>query len=684
MGAWLSQQMQMLSGMVESDDEDSGDGLGGHYRYPAKHGHYFASHFIMGGERFDSPQPESFLFGENDDLNHLGAKPVAFPYPPPQANEPTKTLRSQINIRRDSVHFKRGQTQQGQAGGSEESSVNSTLASPSASSVKVEEESPAYFNLEFTFDSDVSCAITVHYFCSEEQTASGAAFTTQRPELTSETYLYGRGAAQVFRQPAHKFVPANCVKELLGLGQADHSPGRGGGRLFPLAIHCVSLEGDPPRQSHTTLAQIDWQEQTGTLVIKSLKQKLFVDGLSYFLQEIYGLENKVPPGAGGREVDPDDPDDCGAECVVCMSDTRDTLILPCRHLCLCNACADSLRYQANNCPICRAPFRALLQIRAVQKVASNNATHPAIAADPDVNQEGVPPGYQCVSLVEALNGPPSGVSAPTVTTHSVASQHERRKKKSSGKRRSSRSSIEANATAAATPASSLRDVSGATSATIREEDEEDEAAADKVELTSSRVSIRIVNETASGDVPVALESDVKAATSTSLGESSSKRSVDVVEEELAKMSTRTHGEPVLVAEAKERALSPKSPPMAEPEEDEEGEEDDDNETVVVNLRSSSRPVPTRRASAPGTPSSVASARSSQDSSASSSASTKELLPKPPSSACSVPMGAALSSSTPLIGVNAPIVVKVNPIAAIDDAAAQEDEDEDEEERTAHA
>ena len=37
-------------------------------------------------------------------------------------------------------------------------------------------------------------------------------------------------------------------------------------------------------------------------------------------------------------------------------------LLPFRHLCLCFACADSLRFQANNCPICRAPFRALLQV----------------------------------------------------------------------------------------------------------------------------------------------------------------------------------------------------------------------------------------------------------------------------------------------------------------------------------
>jgi hypothetical protein len=88
------------------------------YRYPPKSGNYFGSHFIMGGEKFDSPQPESFLFGDNSDLNFLGSKPVPFPYPPPQvpaslraaltshqANEPTKTLKSLVNIRRDSLHF---------------------------------------------------------------------------------------------------------------------------------------------------------------------------------------------------------------------------------------------------------------------------------------------------------------------------------------------------------------------------------------------------------------------------------------------------------------------------------------------------------------------------------------------------------------------------------------------------
>lgn len=85
-----------------------------------------------------------------------------------------------------------------------------------------------------------------------------------------------------------------------------------------------------------------------------------------------------------------------------MCDVRDTLILPCRHLCLCNSCADSLRYQANNCPICRAPFRALLQIRALHKSA-NSASNPAL--HPEGSCEHIPAGYEAVSLIEALNGP---------------------------------------------------------------------------------------------------------------------------------------------------------------------------------------------------------------------------------------------------------------------------------------
>ncbi|CAH0554419.1 unnamed protein product [Brassicogethes aeneus] len=348
------------------------------YRYPPRNGNYFGSHFIMGGERFDTPQPESYLFGENSDLNFLGSRPTPFPYPPPQPNEPTKTLKSLINIRKESLRFVR---------------LYNDFNKPNidkSENVDVELGTNTLFNIEFTFDCDVRCAITIYYFCTEEMTPNGVMYVSREPTLTSETFHFKRGANQQFSQPSHIFNPAKYYNDEL-LYDVDKE-------VIPIAIHCVAEENSEEiRQSHTTVGTVE-KITDGTYLLKALKQKLYVDGLCYLLQEIYGIENKNNDKAGGD----DDTEDNGSECVICMCDVRDTLILPCRHLCLCNSCADSLRYQANNCPICRAPFRALLQIRALQKSANGNL--PPISP-PDGSCDNIPPGYEAVSLIEALNGP---------------------------------------------------------------------------------------------------------------------------------------------------------------------------------------------------------------------------------------------------------------------------------------
>lgn len=348
------------------------------YKYPPRSGNYFGSHFIMGGERFDTPQPESYLFGENSDLNFLGSRPTPFPYPPPQPNEPTKTLKCLVNIRKESLRFVRA------------SSEYNKVCNDKGSVIDVELGTNSTFNIEFIFDCDVKCAITIHYFCTEEITSTGVTYVPRDPQICSETFHYKKGANQQFCQPTHLFNPAKFSEDEL---QYDVDR-----EIIPIAIYCVAEEGpEDLRQSHTTIATVE-KIAEGIYLLKALKQKLWVDGLCYLLQEIYGIENKNNEKAGGDE----DTEDNGSECVICMCDVRDTLILPCRHLCLCNSCADSLRYQANNCPICRAPFRALLQIRALQK-CSNPSLAPI--SQPDANCDNIPPGYEAVSLIEALNGP---------------------------------------------------------------------------------------------------------------------------------------------------------------------------------------------------------------------------------------------------------------------------------------
>ena len=56
---------------------------------------------------------------------------------------------------------------------------------------------PLQYNVSFTFDSDVRCAVTIYYFCTEEISASGGvSFHSTRKDLCSKTYEHRRGAAQ--------------------------------------------------------------------------------------------------------------------------------------------------------------------------------------------------------------------------------------------------------------------------------------------------------------------------------------------------------------------------------------------------------------------------------------------------------------------------------------------------------
>lgn len=350
------------------------------YRYPPKMGNYFGTHFIMGGERFDMSQPEAYLFGENSDLNFLGSKPIPFPYPPPTGNEPTKTLKSLVNIRKDSLRFVR---------------VEEADAAQLPDDGQTRKSSGCRYNIEFTFDCDVRCAITIYYFASEEITNGQLIYRPRDPSMNSETFHYKRGANQVFSQPTHIIDPNKYLDDEWLFDPVKET--------IPVVIHCVVEDDDHSNHSHMTFAVVERSSMDGSYVIKPLKQKQFVDGLPYLLQEIYGIENKQTDRS---KIDPDDDlEDSGAECVICMSDMRDTLILPCRHLCLCSTCAESLRYQASSCPICRSPFRALLQIRAMRKKQSVPLHQTEGNDENPVSQEGVPPGYEAVSLIEALNGP---------------------------------------------------------------------------------------------------------------------------------------------------------------------------------------------------------------------------------------------------------------------------------------
>lgn len=138
----------------------------------------------------------------------------------------------------------------------------------------------------------------------------------------------------------------------------------------------VVVGGELPQwvQSQTTYA---WVEHEGEeWVARVVKQKIWVKGESYELQEIYGMEqNKAT--AVGMPANMEGLEDVeGNECVICLSAPRDTAALPCRHMCMCHGCASALKTQTNKCPICRNEITSLLHIK-INKGATTQPQAPA-------------------------------------------------------------------------------------------------------------------------------------------------------------------------------------------------------------------------------------------------------------------------------------------------------------------
>jgi len=320
-------------------------------QYPPRSGCYFGSYFIMGGENFNTGQPEEYLFGDNNDLTFLNTRPTPFPYPAPAASEPSKTLQSLVNIRRDTIKL-------------------------------VKNESGLY-SMEFIIDTDATVNITVYQHTQEDVGGNSIAFTS--PTSVSKTWEYRAEIGQKFYQPEFTLNP-----ELYGPDMFTMLPGE----HIPLVIHCTV---GSTKHAHCVYAMFE-KCSDGSFAVKVVKQKQMIDGVVFILQEIYGMEK----------------DEGSGECVICMGSARDTMILPCRHLCLCNTCADSLRFQASSCPICRQSFRALLQIKALQKTLSIDGLGKGKPGD-----EG---GYESVALVEFRTDTSSSSSHDTTLGIAMGSE----------------------------------------------------------------------------------------------------------------------------------------------------------------------------------------------------------------------------------------------------------------------
>lgn len=234
--------------------------------------------------------------------------------------------------------------------------------------------------VKFTFDANVECWASV-FLVATEHPKEGCRLESRVGRAPPARRTMPRGLGQTFVADAPIDVSAIPANELT----------RSSPNVHPLVVRLECITGTPESgedgehggsgtgtgsaqlpepagaplarwvQSQTTYASLVKRDD-GTYGVTVEKQKIWVDGTSYELQEIFGIENC----ATGTPLEDGDPDG-GKECVVCLSDVRDTTVLPCRHMCMCSGCARMLRHQSNRCPICRTPVESLLEIKVAPK-----------------------------------------------------------------------------------------------------------------------------------------------------------------------------------------------------------------------------------------------------------------------------------------------------------------------------
>jgi len=177
-------------------------------------------------------------------------------------------------------------------------------------------DEPNLFQLEFLFDSSFPCTIELLHNAKERSLSV--------PLITRS---FPAGFKQLFQ-----FSEKDPWFDFLNLDED---------RNDSIIITIRGGRGNKQDScSQRTICNILVREDHQELVTT---QKIEYNGESFIIKEIYGFQQDE-------------------DCSVCLTEKKNTVLLPCHHLCVCDCCALVLTTTINKCPICRSFIRSMIQV----------------------------------------------------------------------------------------------------------------------------------------------------------------------------------------------------------------------------------------------------------------------------------------------------------------------------------
>jgi len=120
-------------------------------------------------------------------------------------------------------------------------------------------------------------------------------------------------------------------------------------------IVAINYKVEDRKVAFLTYCSFTKNEQRQVNGVRVEKQMILINNIPFLIKQIFGQEDSSSKGktAVGEVEKVED-------CVICLDEKCNTIIMPCGHLTVCKGCAKSLHQKKQPCPICRGAIESLI------------------------------------------------------------------------------------------------------------------------------------------------------------------------------------------------------------------------------------------------------------------------------------------------------------------------------------